>query len=277
MSGTGPNDRHLYVRPVNQLDATPLRGTEGGGYAPSFSPDGESVGFRDGNTLKRVSILGGPALTIADAGSPVRGTSWGPDDSIVFVTTTSKGLLRVRSVGGEPKVLTTVDPEQGETDHWWPEVLPNGKGVLFTAWSGTDEGSRIAVVSTETGQVTYLLTGGSNPRYSPTGHLVYAVGGTLRAVGFDAERLALTSDNPVPVVENVYMKTTGAASFSVADNGSLVYVSGSVAGAREQRSLVWVDREGGEMSTDTSSQGPIERRLTGWTRNPGATKAETSR
>ena len=261
LSGTGGGDqRQLYVRPVDQLDATLLRGTEGGGNAPFFSPDGESVGFREGTILKRVSILGGPAVTIvADTGSPLRGASWGPDDSIVFATPASNGLLRVPSVGGEPEVLTTVDPEQGETDHFWPEVLPNGKGVLFTAWSGTAEGSRIAVVSTETDQVTYLLTGGSNPRYSPTGHLVYAVGGTLRAVGFDAERLALTSDNPVPVVENVRTKGTGAASFSMSGTGSLVYVSGGVGGAGPARSLVWVDRNswhpGGETPLDSPSRG----------------------
>ena len=254
LSGSGTNNTwQLYVRSVDQLDATLLRGTEGGGHAPFFSPDGASVGFRDGTTLKQVSVLGGPALTIADVGSHLRGMSWGPDDTIVFATQSSKGLLRVPLVGGEPEVLTTVGPEQGETDHRWPEVLPNGKGVLFTAWSGTPEGSRIAVVSTETGQVTYLLTGGANPRYSPTGHLVYGVGGTLRAVGFDAERLALTSDNPVPVVENVHMKENGAASFSVANNGSLVYVSGD--GGGPQWSLVWVDREGGETPLATPARG----------------------
>ena len=59
-----------------------------------------------------------------------------PNDTIVFATTSSQGLLRVQAVGAEPEVLTTVDPEQGETSHRWPEVLPNGKGVLFTAWSG---------------------------------------------------------------------------------------------------------------------------------------------
>ena len=256
LSGSGVNNTwQLYVRSVEQLDATLLRGTEGGGYAPFFSPDGASVGFRDGTTLKQVSVLGGPALTIADVGGGVRGASWGRDDSIVFATGNSNGLLRIPSVGGEPEVLTTVDPEQGETAHRWPEVLPNGKGVLFTAWSGTDEGSRIAVVSTETGQVTYLLTGGSNPHYSPTGHLVYAVGGTLRAVGFDAERLELTSDNPVPVVENVTTKPSGAASFSVADNGSLVYVLGGGGAAGPQRSLVWVDREGGETPLDSPLRG----------------------
>ena len=249
------------MRPVDQLAATPLRGADGGGQSPFFSPDGESVGFRDGNTLKRVSILGGPAVTIADVGSPLRGASWGRDDGIVFATATSKGLLRVPSVGGEPEVLTTVDPEQGETDHWWPEVLPNGRGVLFTAWSGSDAGSRIAVVSTETGQVTYLLTGGSNPRNSPTGHLVYGVGGTLRAVGFDAERLELTSNNPVPVVETVSTQATRAASFSVADNGSLVYVSGGGGAAGPQRSLVWVDREGSETPLDSPVLGYTRPRV----------------
>ena len=66
----------------------------------------------------------------------------------------------------------------------------------------------------------------------------------MRAVGFDAERLELTSNNPVPVVENVRTTSTGAASFSLADDGSLVYVTST--GGTPQRTLVWVDREGRE-------------------------------
>ena len=154
--------------------------------------------------------------------------------------------MRVPAVGGDPEPLTTIDPDQGEADHRWPDVLPNLKGVLFTAWSGSPEESRLAVVSLDTGAVSYLLTGGSQPRYSPTGHIVYGVGGTLWAVGFDADRLALTSTNPVPVVENVTTKNTGAAYFSLAGDGSLVYgIGGGVAGGAP-RSLVWVDREGRE-------------------------------
>ena len=156
------------------------------------------------------------------------------------------GLMRVPAVGGEPEPLTRVDPEQGGTEHRHPHVLPNLAGVLFTAWSGSDEDSRLAVVSLETDAVSYLLPGGSHPVYSPTGHIVYGVGGTLRAVGFDADRLQLTSNNPVPVVENVNTKATGAANFALAANGSLVYVTDFGAGTGAQRSLVWVDREGRE-------------------------------
>ena len=245
-SGLGPRStRQLYLRHVDQLDAVPLRGTEGANY-PFFSADGESIGFKDGNNdLKRVPVLGGPAATITPIGGVTRGVSWGPDDTIVFSSETSNGLRRVPSVGGDPEVLTTTDREGSETIHAWPDVLPNNKGVLFTAWSGSSESSRIAVVSLETKNVTYLLTGGSSPRYSPTGHLVYAEGGTLWAVGFDPDQLELTSRNPVPVVENVNTKDLGAADFGIANSGSLVYVSGS-GRAGIQRRLVWVDREGRE-------------------------------
>ena len=151
-------------------------------------------------------------------------------------------VLAALVVGGEPEVLTTVDPESEETDHRWPEVLPNGNAVVFTAWSGSTESSRIAVLSLETGEVSYLLRGGSNPHYSPTGHIVYGMAGTLWALGFDAERL---NNNPVPVDENVGTKVNGAVSFSIAGEGALIYVRGEVA-SEAQRTLVWVDREGRE-------------------------------
>ena len=244
-SGFGPPaNRRLYLRQLGELDATPLRGTEGG-FAPFFSPDGQSVGFRSapGNLLKRVSVIGGAATTIVEP-DVVGGVSWGPNDAIVFGS--PSGLMRVPAVGGEPEPLTTVDPEQGETGHSWPDVLPNLTGVLFTAVSGTAEDSRLAVVSLETGVVSYLLPVGGQARYAPTGHIVYGDGRTLWAVGFDADRLELTSTNPVPVVEDVGTKPSGAANFALAGNGSLVYVTGAGAGGGIPRSLVWVDREGGE-------------------------------
>ena len=67
-----------------------------------------------------------------EPGGP-RGASWGPDDTIVFATSDpAKGLLRVSAGGGEAEVLTTPDAQKGELDHYWPEVLPGGRAVLFT-------------------------------------------------------------------------------------------------------------------------------------------------
>ena len=79
---------------------------------------------------------------------------------------------------GEPELLTSVDSERGEMAHSWPELLPN-HSVLFTVWSGSAEDARVAVLSLETGEVSHLLAGGSHARYSPTGHILYGVGGTL--------------------------------------------------------------------------------------------------
>ena len=165
-SGTGPGStRQLYLRHVDQLDATPLRGTEGGS-GPFFSPDGEWVGFHAGDTLKKVSVLGGPAVTICDLDGFPRGRSWTSDDTIVFATTASNGLMRVPVVGGEPEVLTSVDPEGAETAHVWPEVLPNGKGVLFTAWSGSDDGAGVGPPTTPSCSPPRRVTASCGCRWS---------------------------------------------------------------------------------------------------------------
>ncbi len=74
----------------------------------------------------------------------------------------------------------------------------------------------------------------------------------MRAVAFDADRLEVTS-NPVPVLEGVNTKGSGAANFSLSSDGSLVYVSGEGAGGT--RTLVWVDREGDEESLAADPRG----------------------
>ena len=121
---------------------------------------------------------------------------------------------------------------------------PRGATASFPACHTRLPEGHIAVVSLATGEVNYLFRGGSNPRYSPTGHIVYGVDGTLRAVGFDAERLEVTGD-PVPVLENVHMAARGMANFSLSLDGSLVYAVGGRTSAVPS-TLVWVDRNGRE-------------------------------
>ena len=62
---------------------------------------------------------------------------------------------------------------------------------------------------------------------------------------FNTTSLEVTG-NPVPLVESVAVKPSGAANFSISDNGRLVYVLGDAAGDLGQYSLVWVDRDGRE-------------------------------
>jgi serine/threonine-protein kinase len=244
--GSGTNGG-LYQRALGQMDAALMAGTEGAvGFF--FSPDGNWIAFGSSldNTLKRTAVSGGPPQTICALDGQLRGGSWGPDDTIVFATANSKGLRRVPAAGGEVEVLTKVDSARGETDHFWPEVLPDGRGVVFTAWNGTVERSRIVALSLPSASISEVVRGGSQPHLAPTGHLLYDVGGRLLAVQFDTGRLAVVG-NPVPVMEGVASSApTGAAPYAIAADGSLLYVRGTSTTGVGQRTLVWVNRKGQE-------------------------------
>ena len=235
---------HLAVRALDDLEVMTLTSPGSAAQGTLISPDGNWVGYVDGPALRKVSIHGGPPVTICElpGAAASRGASWGPDDTIIFATATTRRLWRVPADGGEPEELTT--PAPGEGAHLWPEILPGGEAVLFTIMLGPVENAQIALLSLATGEFKILIRGGSNPRYAPTGHIVYGVGGTLRAVGFDVERLEVTSD-PIPVLEGVVTKASGAADFGISGDGSLVYITGDPQ-LEQSRTLVWVDRDGRE-------------------------------
>jgi hypothetical protein len=233
----------LLVRVLNQIEPDVLGGL-GAPRNPFISPDGQWIGFADEQTLKRVAITGGPPSTIAPVDGPLRGATWGPDGTIVFATVRGTGLQRVSSAGGDPMVLTKPDRERGENDHLWPEFLPGGGAVLFTIYPsiGGPENAQVAVLDLKTGASKVLVRGGSHAHHMSTGHLVYGVAGTLRAVPFDFERLE-TIGTPAPVLERVWTTPLGAANFAVAANGSLVYVAG-LARPAFRYTIASVDRQG---------------------------------
>ncbi|MCA1560135.1 MAG: hypothetical protein LC804_07670, partial [Acidobacteria bacterium] len=115
--------------------------------------------------------------------------------------------------------------------------------------TGADKWDRAQVVaqSLKTGERQVIIEGGSDARYVPTGHLVYAQGGLLFATPFDPGRLS-PGGGAVPVVEGVRRSDggqTGVAQFSVATTGSLVYVPGPVSGSFAPGDLALIDRTGG--------------------------------
>jgi len=239
---SGPNNKALFVRALDQMDATSLTGL-GDPYGPFVSWDGKWIGFFDGVTaMKKVAITGGPAVTLGRPDSIASGTSWGPDGTIIYATVNrTTGLLRISDAGGEPTVLTRPNRAGGEDDHLWPEILPGGQAVLFTitATTGGPDQAQVAVLDLRTGTQTVLIRGGSHARYVSSGHLVYAAAGRLHTVAFDLARLAVVG-TPVTVQPEVPTD----AGWAVAADGTLVYLSGGVSAV--ERSLVWVDRQGHE-------------------------------
>ncbi len=242
----------LYLRPIDQIEAKPIQGAEGG-QGPFFSPDGQWIGFFAEGKLKKVPVAGGPALALCDAPDG-RGASWGLDDTIWFAPEFSAGIWRVAASGGQPQKVTMPDPKKGERSHIWPDLLPGGKTVIFTvglAGIVSYDEARIAAHSLDTGQQKTLLERGTYARYVPNpagaGRLVFAREGFLLAAPFDPARLELAG-SPAPVVEGVLriaVPGTGHYAFSTptpARSSSLVYVPG----AREtaERVVVWADRQG---------------------------------
>ena len=223
----------LHRRLLGALEAEPIRGTEGSPTAPFFSPDGRSIGYLEGAPvrsprlrLRRIDVTGGTPVTVSDLSS-FFGASWGADDSIVFGQ--ADGIWKVPASGGTPERLVAI--QAGEQLHL-PQMLPDGKSVLFTLTAGVgdarwDDDARVVVQSLDTGQRDVIRTGASNARYMPTGHLLYVFRSVLFAIPYDVATHKVRGA-PVPVVESVlrgalYPGSMGGAGYDVSDDGTLVY------------------------------------------------------
>ena len=254
-----PNGRVLYymvasrtgpllpqVRMLDQLEPKTMASLTGG--APVFSPDSQWVCFIDepSRTIRRAALSGGAPLTITSFEWVTRGF-WGTDDYLYWTPGTRSGIVRTPITGGKTEPVTELDASRNEQNHRFVQMLPGSKQIVYTAvettMSSFDE-ARIVVQSLDTGKRKTIVEGGTCPRYSPTGHLLYARSGNLYAVPLDLKRLEVTGP-PVAVVEGVLMsRNTGSAYYTLSDTGTLAYIPGVAEGG--ERQLVWVDRQGRE-------------------------------
>src|SRR5579862_4228572 len=229
----------LFTRRLDQPNATELAGTQGVN-APFFSPDGQWVAFSLQGKLQKISVEGGSAITLCDATAP--SGSWGEDGNIIAAISLTTGLSRIPSAGGPPTPVT--DLQSGEATHRWPQILPGGKAVLFTANTGSVgfDNANIEVMSLVDRRRKTLVRGGTFGRYLPSGHLVYVNRGTLFAVPFDADRLEVHG-TPAPVLDQInYNAGVGSAQFDFSQTGTLIYRSGGAGGML--LTVAWLDGAG---------------------------------
>jgi DNA-binding winged helix-turn-helix (wHTH) protein len=121
------SESKLFTRQFDQADSTELPGTDRA-EGPFFSPDGQWVAFNANGKLKKISVRGGPVIQLCDV--PGQGGSWGEDGNII--TMLNFTLSRVPAAGGTATSVTELAP--GEMAHRWPQILPGGKAVIFTAY-----------------------------------------------------------------------------------------------------------------------------------------------
>ena len=217
-----------------------MPGTESSGR-PFFSPDGQRVGFARDRVLQTVPLAGGRPQPLPTLPGGFRGADWGADDLIVYGFNALGGaLMQIPAAGGEPIILFTPDDQRRAG---YPQVLPGSDVVLFTLSDRAPDTGELHLLHRDTLAHETLLRDAAAGRVLSTGHLVFVRSGALWAVPFDRAALRIAG-TPVPVVEGVYVSPGGQAAYATADDGSLVYRSGT--GSIGMRSLVWVDRGGQE-------------------------------
>jgi serine/threonine-protein kinase len=243
-------DNKIFVASLNETVPRELGGSEGA-MTLAFSPDSRSIAFWTDfdRSLKRISVAGGAAITLytSPMETPVYGIDWS-EYGIAYVPFEQGILLLPPSVGKPETIVPPATPQTIAT----PQMLPGGRAVMYSLATG-DAPSRW-----DTGQVVVqilgsverkvIIEGGGDARYVPTGHIVYALSGTLLAVPFDLDRLTVTGE-PVPVIEgvrrsNYVPNVPSTAQFSFSRVGAAAYIVGPPTIANTQNDLALFDRSG---------------------------------
>jgi len=217
----GTAARAIWIRGLDSLVAQRLDRTSGASY-PFWSPDSQHIAYFADGKLMRTAISGGAPRTVCGAPDGEGGTWFQTDGEgvIVFAPDQTGPLHRVPANGGLSAAVTSVG--DGETGHVFPQSLPGGRQVLFTA-RGSKPG--IYVQALDSGQRTRITEAQTRAMYAPPGFLLYVRDEVLFAHRFSLDALALEGE-PVVVAEAV--RDAGASArtaWTVSSNATLVYRS----------------------------------------------------
>lgn len=237
----------VSVQRVGSSAISVVPGTEGASY-PFWSPDDAYLAFFADGKLKKVALSGGAPQVIATATSG-RGGSWSRNGVIVFSPQAAGWLWKVNADGSNLAPLTNGSYDSARiVSHRWPVFLPDGEHLLFMALtfsnSDNDRGVYLCSLKGETKRVAPSSI--ANPGYA-NGYLFYVdEKKALRATPFDPAKGAVGNDSQVVADLVGFQPSISWASFSVAENGTVVY--NATVGATLSV-LTWYDRTGKQQNT----------------------------
>jgi len=237
-NGTG----QLYVRELDQPAAVLLEGTSVAA-TPFFSPDSQWIAFFSDTTLKKVSVRGGAPVELCPI-LAARGGDWGADGNIILTTAFTVPLFRIPASGGSLQEVTHLDKKRAEITHRWPQILPGGKAVLFTASADNNffGHATVSVAPLDSGVPKVLVENAYFGRYLPGGYLTYVSQGTLFMAPFDAPSLSLAGA-AIPVLKGIDADpSNGSGQISFSADGSAAYIIGNL--ANRPLNIVQLDRKG---------------------------------
>jgi eukaryotic-like serine/threonine-protein kinase len=243
--GPATEGTQLWLKARDQYEATPLPGTAGVTNF-TWSPNGEWIAFTLGGQVKKIPVVGGAAIPLADTASGNPGIAWLDDGTIVYLQNGATVLRRVPDTGGPSERVY-----DGQAALRLPTPLPGGRGVLFTRCVAIPN-CDVWVLDLRSGDAHSVMAGAVLGLYVPTGHLVYTRGdGAAFAVPFDLGSLALRG-SPVPVLDSVLVVNGIYPVLGVSPSGTLVMRQGAALSLLQRYQMVWVDRRGLETPVDTT-------------------------
>jgi serine/threonine-protein kinase len=232
--GSGADDM-LYLRRIDDFDPRPLVGTANG-RTPIFSPDDHWIAFIDAVGLSKVRATGGPPIHLTQFPSSPNGIDWGPDGMIYYAH--QGEIWRVSDQGGEPERLLENDLKEG-LGYGEPFVLPDAEVLLCSTQSGPGRSGELFAFDLGTKKLKPLEVQGTDPRYLPTGQVLFAQSDQVFVAPFDLDTLEFTG-SPSPVLDRAWVDQ-GEVQMDVSDDGTVVYLPNT---RGETQSLVTVSLEG---------------------------------
>ena len=239
----------VSVQHIGSAAANVLPGTDGASY-PFWSPDDAYVGFFADGKLKKVALSGGAPQVLATA-TTGRGGTWGRSGIIVFAPQASGWLWKINADGSNLAQLTEkVFDGTKIISHRWPVFLPDGEHLLFSTLTFTnpsnDQSSGVYLGSLAGDAKIVAPLGRSNSGYA-NGYLFYMdEKKSLRVTLLDTAKGTIASDSTVVADLVGFQPSIFWGSFSVADNGTVVY-NPNVGAALSI--FTWYDRAGKELGT----------------------------
>jgi eukaryotic-like serine/threonine-protein kinase len=226
----------VFIRDFNAIEPRPLANSSGA-HTVFWAPDSRSLFLSVRGSLRRTKLDGDSFQVLCDSPTFMLTGAWLQPDALLLAGRSATYM--VSASGGTPKTLKEL--------YSWPQMLPDGKHILYVVFDSRTGRFRARVATFgEPDSVRDLLEADSRVVYTASaakpdgpGYLMYVRAGNLLAHPFDLSSLRITGE-PLSVVSRIYsFHPTGAADFSVSQNGVLAYQSFV---SRSQ--LAWVDREG---------------------------------
>src|SRR5215475_5512347 len=142
-----------------------LRGTEYGRH-PFWSPDSRSLAFSTNMTLKKVEASGGPVQTLCNISNTILGGDWSPD-GLVYFGIVGGVIYRVPQAGGEAVTVTKPDPAHAENWLEYPQILSDGRHLLYLSAAVGGGNSGIYLGSLDGKEKKRLVATRTSFRYAP--------------------------------------------------------------------------------------------------------------